>query len=407
MREQLELPRLSLNERDRRWHMVREAMDKRGLDCLVLWGWPTMWDFCTANARYLCPVGGNAEFNVLVFPRRDEPTCYVQMPTFVAGWRNAQDWVPDIRSRKGSWAQSVAARLKELGLEGGRVGMDGLAGPLDADGWLPHSVYTELVELVPKAELVNLNDMLEKIRALKSPEEIEVLKRAAHLGDLMLDTCKDTARIGTSESAVYAKMKEAMLSNGGEEPTLFLWACDKRPYQHPFRMPTTRPLERGDAIICEIHPKYGGYFTHVERTFCVGEPDQNQTRIYDGCLAAYRAGLERFRPGQNIPEAMAAVKDAIDGRGLGICETGIHGHGLASLEYPRYRFHALKADQAAIATIGAEFKEGMVFAFNIDLFDPNWEQGSTGCVFAETIVITRQGAERMHTYPLEFQTLVT
>ena len=70
MRERLELPRLSLAERDRRWSVTREAMRARGIDCLVLWGWPAMWDFATANARYLCPIGGNAENNTLIFPLR-------------------------------------------------------------------------------------------------------------------------------------------------------------------------------------------------------------------------------------------------------------------------------------------------------------------------------------------------
>src|SRR5262249_27737373 len=96
----LDLPRLSRAERDRRWATVRERMAERGLECIVLWGWPTMWDFYTANARYLCPVGGNAEFNVLVFPRVGEPTCFIYMPTFIEGWRSAQDWVTDIRARK-------------------------------------------------------------------------------------------------------------------------------------------------------------------------------------------------------------------------------------------------------------------------------------------------------------------
>src|SRR5262245_37828896 len=85
------LPRLSLAERDRRWAAVRKQMAARGLDAIVLWGWPTMWDFYTANARYLCPIGGNAEFNVLVFPASGEPTSIIQMPTFLEGWRAAQD----------------------------------------------------------------------------------------------------------------------------------------------------------------------------------------------------------------------------------------------------------------------------------------------------------------------------
>ncbi len=283
--------------------------------------------------------------------------------------------------------------------------MDGLAGPLDPDGWLPHSVYVRLKELLPETRLLDIGDMLEQVRAIKSAEEIEVLQRAAGLGDLMLQACRDMARPGVKECEVYARMVEVMLANGGEEPTLFLWACDRHPYPHPFRLPTTRALERGDVIICEIHPKYGGYFTHVERTFCLGEPDAKQRDIYDGCVAAYQRGLELFGPGRKISEGMEEVRKTIEGRGLAICETGIHGHGLASLEYPRYRFHALKADQGAIKAIGDEFRPGMVFAFNIDLFDPKWRNGETGCVFAETIHITETGARRMHSYPMEFQTL--
>src|SRR5271169_5441048 len=100
MRDTLEFPRLSLAERDRRWNMARREMKEKGLDCLVLFGWPAIWDFCIANARYLCPVGGNAEFNVLVFPLEGDPTCFVQMPTFIEGWRRSQEWVSDIRTRK-------------------------------------------------------------------------------------------------------------------------------------------------------------------------------------------------------------------------------------------------------------------------------------------------------------------
>ena len=405
MREKLELVRLSIAERDRRWAVTRKEMEARGLDCLVLWGWPAVWDFCTANARYLSPIGGNAEFNVLVFPLMGEPTSFVMMPTFVEGWRAAQDWVSDVRSRRGTWADSVVDRLKELGLTGARIGMDGLAGPLDPDGWLPHNVYTRLQELLPQAELVNLDDMMEMLRTVKSEEELQLLARAAKLGDIMLATCRDTARPGVKESEVYGGMMEAMLANGGEEPTLFLWACDALPYPHPFRLPTMRPMARGDLIICEIHPKIGGYYTHVERTFSLGDAKPEQHRIYEGCFAAYEEGMRNFGPGRPISVAMDRVRDIIHERGFGICEAGIHGHGLASLEYPRYRHHALKADQAALQKLGDAFKPGMVFAFNIDLFDPRFHDGKTGCVFAETVVITETGARRMHDYPTNFQTL--
>ena len=264
-------------------------------------------------------------------------------------------------------------------------------------------MYVRLQERLPKVRLVSLDDMMEKLRTVKSAEEIAILEKAAALGDLMLQACRDTARPGVKECEVYARMMEVMLANGGEEPTLFLWAADAHPYPHPFRVPTTRPLAKGDMIICEMHPKFGGYFTHVERTFCLGEPEPRYLDIYDACLAAYRRGLDLFKPRAKISEVMDAVRDTIEGSGFGICEAGIHGHGLASLEYPRYRHHAKGGDAAALAAIGDEFRAGMVFAMNIDLFDPKWRNGETGCVFAETIVITDDGARRLHSFPTEFQ----
>jgi Xaa-Pro dipeptidase len=196
-----------------------------------------------------------------------------------------------------------------------------------------------------------------------------------------------------------------MLANGGEEPTLFLWACDRYPFPHPFRLPTTRLIERKDLITCEIHPKIGGYFTHVERTFSIGLPEPDQRRIYDVCVTAYEEGMKQFGPGRSIAAAMDHVRDVIHAHGLAMCETGIHGHGLASLEYPRYRHHALKADQEALKRIGDAFRSGMVFAFNIDLFDPSWRDGKTGCVFAETVQITETEALRLHNYPVDFQAI--
>ena len=93
MRKLTEYPTLSLKERDRRWATVRAEMEKRGLDCLVLCGWPAMWDFNIANARYLCPIGGNAEHNVLVFPLSGEPTTFIYSPVFTDYWKGAQSWV--------------------------------------------------------------------------------------------------------------------------------------------------------------------------------------------------------------------------------------------------------------------------------------------------------------------------
>jgi Xaa-Pro aminopeptidase len=404
MRERLEIPRLSLGERDRRWALVRGEMRRQGLDCLVLCGLPCEWDSKIADARYLSPVAGNAEFNFLVFPLVGEPTSFILMPTFLEYWARVQDWVKDIRQKKGTWANSLVGRIRELGLENKHIGVDGLPSRMDPDGWFPYSTYQEMTAALPEAAFVNLDDTMERIRMVKSPEEIGVLEESARLGDRMLEACRETARPGIRECEVYGRMMEAMIGNGGEEPTLFLWAADPHPLPHPFRLPTMRPLEQGDLIVCEMHPKYGGYCTHVERTFCLGQPEEGYRRIYAACLEAYARGMELFTPGANITEAMNAIREIVDRNRLGVCELGIHGHGISSMEYPRYRLHAPPgADKKALAAIGDRFQPGMVFAFNIDLVDPGWREGQTGCVFAETVLITDGKARRMHRFPMDLQ----
>lgn len=404
MRKVLELPRLSLKERNRRWAEVRKVMKEKDLDCLLLCGFPSNWDSTVANARFLSQIGGNAAFNFVLFPLEEEPTCFILMPTFLEYWKRSQDWVKDIRVRKGTWAESVVSRLKELDLEKKNIGVDGLASALDPDGWFPHRIYEQILKLMPEANFINVGDMLERIRAVKSSEEMEFLEKAASIGDLMLEACAQSAKPGVRECEVYGRMMETMIANGGEEPTLFLWASDAHPFPHPFRLPTVRPLERGDLIICEMHPKYAGYCTHVERTFCLGEPAKEYLNIYEGCLKAYGRGMDLFTAGQKITDAMNGVKETIKGLELDICETGIHGHGLSSLEYPRYRLHAApKADIEALRSVEDEFRPGMVFAFNIDLVDPRWRNGETGCVFAETIVVTEDKPRRLHNFPMDFQ----
>lgn len=76
MRSRLELPHLSLQERDRRWSVVRAEMKRQGLDCLLLCGFPGPWDFTLANARFLSPIAGNAAIAGLAAPIRPCPTSF-------------------------------------------------------------------------------------------------------------------------------------------------------------------------------------------------------------------------------------------------------------------------------------------------------------------------------------------
>src|SRR5438270_8192780 len=114
--------RFSLAERDRRWKAVRERMARDGIDVIIAPpnnGNSTDWQ---ADARYLSHCGGGADASVgCVFPLADEPTV---VATSAVRWGPAvQDWVADVRDVNRHYGRAIAQRLRELKVDGKRVGI--------------------------------------------------------------------------------------------------------------------------------------------------------------------------------------------------------------------------------------------------------------------------------------------
>lgn len=406
MREMLQVPRLSLQERDRRWSAIRSAMSAEQIDCLIIWGYPAHYEMKVANARYVTQMGGNGEMLFVVFPLAAPPTVFTWASTMLDWWRTVQDWVEDIQFRSPSWSGSIARRIKELGLEKGRIGVVGLPGLSDRDGWLPYQTYMDITAALPEVTFVNATALVERVRIKKSQEELSFLEKAGELADIVFEQLMQTAKPGVKECVCYAKMIETLISNGGEYPTLLLWHSGREPFPHPGRFPSTRALDEGDLIVIEFHSKYGGYLTHHERTIAIGEPRQEYRYMYDTCLKCINDAAAKLYPGVKFSELEAAIRNPIREAGLGYVEAGVHGHGLESLEYPSFVFppgraaSELVSPQVEVGT--SELEAGMVVAINADLMNPSWKDGKTGTMLAETYVVTESGPHRFSKASLEF-----
>jgi hypothetical protein len=119
-------PQLSLAERDRRYRAVRAGMAERGFDVLLAPANSGRWEQLQADARYLSQIGGNATETFVALPREGEPTAFVM--NRAGWWRNAQDWIADVRDCRNAWAQVVGDWIAERGYERARFGVAGLAG---------------------------------------------------------------------------------------------------------------------------------------------------------------------------------------------------------------------------------------------------------------------------------------
>jgi Xaa-Pro dipeptidase len=405
MSEILELHQLSITERDRRWKAIRKAMQVQKLDCLIVCGANTSWDSRMANVRYLTQIGGNGEQAWVVFPLTGEPTCYTSFAWINEWWRLTQTWVKDVQPVQKSWALTLGAKLKELGLEKSNIGVVGLPGLFDRDGWIPYITYQSIVQELPQATLVNATTLIEGIRMIKSSEEIACLEKAGEMGDVMWETMVKESKPGVKDRVVYAKMIDAMISNGGEYPTQFLWEAGPAPLPHPFFLVTNRTLQKNDIISVEVHPKYNGYISHQERAICLGKPPKEVRHIYDVAQECFSHAFKIITPGMELEKYVAEIRQPIYAAGMSFAEAGIHGHGLESPEFPTiqapFQKKPFENGIPAMLTVDTKLKAGMVFALIFDLFDPNYKDGKTGAAFAETVLVTETGGKRLNKYSLD------
>lgn len=411
MREMWQVPRLSLQERDRRWGATRKAMRTQGLGCLIIWGNSTSFDKNLASLRYLTQIGAAGETAFLVFPLEGEPTCIVWGISFVEPWRHIQDWIEDVRFADRTWAECVTERLKELGFERGNIGVVGLSGFSDRDGWISYQMYNEILKSLPYANFVNVTNTIEEIRTIKSEEEIQFIKKAGELSDLALKTMAESARPGVKECEVYGKMAGAMLSHGGEPNAMLLWIAGAEPFPHPHWMATMRPLEQGDIIKIEMHGKYAGYLSHQERTLSIGAPRKEYVEMYRVAMQCYENAMKKLTPGTSLDELQEALRGPVVDAGLSYWELGIHGHGLSSREHPTLIFLPETPGKKGLAyrsvKAGEEgvLEKGMVVGLVIDLINPNWKAGREGVNLGDTILVSETRGRRLTNYDLDLITV--
>ena len=323
-----EVPRLSLAERDRRWARVRTLMEREDLDVILALNHSGSWDQSNANGRYLTSIGGNCAWISVVFPRAGEVVAITGPVPTRDYWLAFQDWVQDVRTGFFDSTRAVVERVRELGLDGGRIGIAGLAGvPREPDGLVTVGAYRTLEAELPHAELVDATDLMYEARFVKSAEEIAMLERSVALVETAIEVLEREARPGVPESVVYARMVAALLEQGSEPTTLLLWTAGNPLPPMPGTLPSRRPLGPDDMIMVEADAKWCGYLGHNTTTHWVGEPDATARAMAAVQLEATRRCWDGLRPGARLGDFVAICAEAAEGTPFE-CKPIIHGRGV-------------------------------------------------------------------------------
>lgn len=389
-------------ERERRWREVRWRMDHAGLDALLVWGNETKWQAGLANNRYL---SGRVAPGCILFPLEGDPVIWSGFPHDVTPYGAlAGGWIGDTRAGQQT-TRDIINTLKDRNYSSASIGVVGFGTtrPRVITETVPFQQFSEIQAACPQAKFIDSAWLLEQARLIKSAEEIAVLRRAGALAREMANAMYESAVVGAHEYQVYAAMLNASLSRGGEEEMNWM-SSGAVPPPHGKRPPSSpRKLEKGDIIVSEYHSRYKGYLAGAEVSISLGQPKKEYQEIHEVCVASQRAGIAAMQPGKPFSDAVLAFRRPIIEANFSSVECGLHGHGLASPEFPSTMYGGKGGawEEHAYARIPSiNFQENMVFATASDVYNPAWNE-STGLMLGRTVVITADGPEEITGIPLE------
>lgn len=220
----------------------------------------------------------------------------------------------------------LADALRERGLENGRVGIDmRRAIALHVRG---------LEKRLPGLQIVDATDLFERMRLVKTPAEIEVLRRANRATEKAIMIAYAQARPSDTEKSIVDAMDYYTEKLGAEAVAFNIIASGERTIRGHHRGEEV-PVKQGDIVRVDYGGLFDGYYTDLVRMAVVGRPSDRQRAIYSACYAVQQRCLEALRPGISAQELFDLAEQAYRDEKLPITRT-MYGHsiGLAVHERP-------------------------------------------------------------------------
>jgi len=274
---------------------------------------------------------------------------------------NTPDWFPRLVAE---------LNLSRLGFEAGHV---------------TFAMYRQLSDILNKAQpqlkLAPIDGLVESLRAIKEPEEIELITKAVEITDSAFEYIESRIHIGMSEKEVAWEIEKFLRENGSQTIPFDIIVASGSNSALPHAKPSQRTINSGEAVVIDIGARFGGYSSDLTRTICLGTPDDTFKKVYDTVLGAQSAAMAMIKEGMTGNQADGVARTVIEqagygkafGHGLG------HGIGLASHEQPR-----LGPNSTELLT------SGMVFTIEPGIYLVGW-----GGVRIEDTVVMESGKIRV------------
>lgn len=383
-----EIPVFTREEGERRWRRIREMMRERQLDCLLIGGSTYNYRAGYGDIRYVSNAIPNSDDAYIIFPYEGDPVLFVwsilsQYHCEKTSWIEVDHCQATQNGH--TYPQVLSKRLKELRLDKGRLGV------VDQYSWFVYA-YERLKELLPAATFVDAGEILRAARRLKSPAELEYVRKAAELADIGWHALRQAVREGATKFELIAEMECAMVKNGAEVGGMNLLDVKEWPDGWGFPLGGSyRKLKKGDIISSEITPCYGGYYAQLVRPISIGAPSDEFYELFDLHKDIYKKGVEELHPGNVAQEVEDKIGAWVTSR-------------RTDLSFASPGFQMLDNMFRPPLYMG-EFQPTMVFMVHAITFpcqsDIDKRKGHGGHMIGDTYIVTENEPEALTRLPFD------
>lgn len=335
---------------------LRQALLDNGVDALLITN--------GYNRRYMTGFTGTA--GVAIVSQNDA--------VFITDFRYTEQAAAQITDFR--IVQHKGTIYDEVGKQVAALGIKTLGFEKDALNYGTYEVYKNAVN----ADFVPLSGLIEKIRLIKTPEEINIIKVACEIADNAFTHILDFIKPGKTELDVSNELEFFMRKQGATSSSFDIIVASGLRSALPHGVATDKIIEQGDFVTLDFGAYYNGYISDITRTIAVGQPSEKLEEMYNVVLASQLLALEKVGPGMTGIEADAIARDYLTSQGYGEAFGHSTGHGIG-LEVHEGPGLAVRSETVLVPNMAVTIEPGVYLP------------GIGGVRIEDDILITETGNE--------------
>lgn len=274
-----------------------------------------------------------------------------------------------------------------------RIGVEG--------DYLTLAARSTMEAILGERTLIDIAPATMAARMLKSDEEIALIREGARIADVGGYAVRDAIKLGTREIDVAMAGRNAMeleiarAHPDSEIRDSWVWFQSGLNTDGAHNPVTTRALQAGDILSMNTFPMISAYYTALERTLFMGEPDADSLRIWKANVGAHELGLSLIKPGISCAAICAEINRFFTDEGLLQYRSFGYGHSFGVLSH----YYGREAGLELREDIDTVLEPGMVVSMEPMLWVPEGQPGAGGYREHDILVVSKDGAENITGFP--------